>query len=127
MFVKKHGVALPRSRALLERNPMASGKALLGGVFGRFLFTTAQVVEKRQLSAHFLSLRVSGDALRNVEWALGDKVQVFLPGVGMRTYTPLSWDAGRGVTDFLIYAHGAGPGATWARSVHEGDAVQFFG
>lgn len=106
---------------------MVSGKALLGSVFGRFLFKSAEVVEKRQHSAHFLSLRLRGEDLCGVEWLAGDKAQVFLPGVGARTYTPLSWDAEQGTTVFLIYAHGSGPGATWARSAREGDVVQFLG
>ena len=64
------------------------------------------------------------DALEKM--APGDKVQVFLPDIGMRTYTPLSWET-RGATTFLAYVHGDTPGATWAKRVKAGDEVSFFG
>ncbi len=126
-FVKNREGGDPSRHALLERFCMVSGKALLGSVFGRFLFKTAEVVDKREHSTHFVSLRLRGDDLCGVEWEPGDKAQVFLPGVGTRTYTPLSWDIRAGTTTFLIYAKGVGPGASWARSVGVGDRLQFHG
>ena len=106
---------------------MASGKAIIGGVFGRFLFRDARVEQVRDLSSHFRWLELVGEGLRDVSWNAGDKVQVFLPRVGMRTYTPLSWDTARGATQFLVYLHGTGPGAEWGRNVRVGDRCQFFG
>ncbi len=106
---------------------MQSAKALLGGVLGKFLFRSADVVEKRQVSARFFGVRLQGEGLHEAGWEPGDKVQVFLPGVGMRTYTPFGWDVASGTTDFLVFAHGSGPGATWARRVETGERVQLFG
>lgn len=106
---------------------MASGKAIIGGMLGRFLFREARVGQVRDVSPHFRWMEVMGEDLRDVEWLPGDKVQVFLPGVGMRTYTPLGWDAALGGTRFLVYLHGHGPGAEWGRAVKAGDRCQLFG
>ncbi|MCY1036145.1 siderophore-interacting protein [Corallococcus sp. BB11-1] len=106
---------------------MASAKAMLGSVLGRFLFHDSQVTQARELSRAFRQVDCEGQALRGQGWTPGDKVQVFLPGLGMRTYTPLSWDEARGATSFLVYLHGDSPGAKWGRDVRVGDAVQFFG
>ncbi|MFP2962654.1 siderophore-interacting protein [Myxococcus sp. 1LA] len=106
---------------------MASAKALLGSVLGRFIFTDSRVTRIHERSPVFRQLDCEGPALKGQEWTPGDKVQVFLPGLGMRTYTPLSWDAERGATSFLVYLHGGSPGAKWGREVKVGDTVQFFG
>lgn len=106
---------------------MASGKAIIGGVLGRFLFRDSRVERVRDLSSNFRWMELVGEGLRNVSWNAGDKVQVFLPGVGMRTYTPLAWDSARGATQFLVYLHGNSPGAEWGRNVRAGDRCQFMG
>ncbi|NRD55035.1 siderophore-interacting protein [Corallococcus exiguus] len=106
---------------------MANAKAMLGSMLGRFLFTEAKVTQVREVSRAFRQIDCEGPALRGQGWSPGDKVQVFLPGLGMRTYTPLSWDEARGATAFLVYLHGDSPGAKWGRDVRTGDTVQFFG
>lgn len=106
---------------------MASGKAILGGMLGRFLFRDARVARVRDVSPHFRWMELEGDALRGVSWSAGDKVQVYLPSVGMRTYTPLAWDAARGATQLLVYLHGNSPGAEWGRNARVGDGCQFMG
>ncbi|RKI72820.1 siderophore-interacting protein [Corallococcus sp. AB049A] len=106
---------------------MANAKAMLGSMLGRFLFTDAKVTQVRDVSRAFRRIDCEGPALRGQAWTPGDKVQVFLPGLGMRTYTPLSWDEARGATAFLMYLHGDSPGAKWGRDVRTGDTVQFFG
>ncbi|MFP2927104.1 siderophore-interacting protein [Pyxidicoccus sp. 3LG] len=106
---------------------MASGKSIIGGVLGRFLFRDARVEQVRDLSPHFRWMELAGEALRDVSWSAGDKVQVYLPSVGMRTYTPLAWDTARGATQLLVYIHGNSPGAQWGREVRVGDRCQFFG
>ncbi|MFP2899384.1 siderophore-interacting protein [Corallococcus sp. 4LFB] len=106
---------------------MASAKAMLGSMLGRFLFTDARVTQVREVSRAFRQIDCEGPALRGQGWTPGDKVQVFLPGLGLRTYTPLSWDEARGATAFLVYLHGDSPGAKWGRDVRAGDTVQFFG
>ncbi|OJH38061.1 siderophore-interacting protein [Cystobacter ferrugineus] len=106
---------------------MASGKAILGSMLGRFLFREAQVEQVRELSPRFRWMELVGAGLRDSSWSAGDKVQVFFPGVGMRTYTPLAWDTVRGATQLLVYLHGNSPGAEWGRNVRVGDRCQFMG
>lgn len=104
---------------------MTSAKAMLGAIAGRFLFRVSRV-DAVQALGRFRRVELSGASLREVAWRPGDKVQVFLPDVGMRTYTPLFWEP-RGATAFLAYVHGEAPGATWAKGVKAGDEVSFFG
>ncbi|WP_394836676.1 siderophore-interacting protein [Pendulispora rubella] len=106
---------------------MATGQTLLGKMLGRLFFRHATATSVHEVSAHFRRVEFRGEALRNAGWAAGDKVQVFLQDIGMRTYTPLSWHEARGTTEFLLYAHGDGPGSRWTRGIRQGDACQFFG
>lgn len=77
---------------------------------------------------HFRLVDLEGEALRNVAWAAGQKVQVSMgSGLSARTYTPMSWDADGGRIRILTFAHGDGPGSRWASGLREGDACQFFG
>src|SRR5882762_4914517 len=106
---------------------MASGQALLGSMLGRFLFRQATATAVHELSPHFRRVELGGEALRNVGWTAGDKVQVFIPEIGMRTYTPLRWNEATGATELLLYIHGDGPGSDWSRKLRAGIATQFFG
>jgi ferric-chelate reductase (NADPH) len=106
---------------------MASAKAVLGNVLGRFIFQSASVTRIRDVSPRFREVEFEGPELRGIEWRAGDKVQVFLPETGMRTYTPLRWDAQKGTTAFLIYSHGSAPGASWSRELLVGAQARFFG
>lgn len=107
---------------------MASAKALFGAALGRLFFRDATVTNVRAIGEKFRLAELEGDALRGVSWSPGDKVQVYLPGEGMRTYTPIAWDGRAGKTSFLLYVHGASsPGARWARDLAEGARLQFFG
>lgn len=106
---------------------MASAKALLGSALGRFVFHDAAVAQTRDLSPRLRRIDLEGEALRGRSWEPGDKVQVFLPAVGTRTFTPLFWDAEKGATAFLVYLHGSGPGSAWGRNVEVGARVQLFG
>jgi len=106
---------------------MATAKAVIGNILGRFFFHDATVTSVREVSPQFREVELEGPALRGLEWRPGDKVQVFLPETGTRTYTPLRWDAQKGTTAFLIYLHGASPGASWGRELRVGARTQFFG
>jgi NADPH-dependent ferric siderophore reductase len=106
---------------------MASGKGLLLDSIGRFFLTEATVTSVEPLGERFLSVALSGTALRGADWTPGDKIQVLLPGRDVRTFTPVRWDAG-GTTELLLYLHGgATPATRWARAVAAGDAVRFIG
>lgn len=114
---------------------MASAKAWFGEALGRFFFRKATVSAVRETSAKLRLVEMAGEELRGVSWTPGDKVQVFLGDAGMRTYTPLRWDATAGETSFLCYVHGeasgggapASPGARWARDLAPGATCQLFG
>ena len=100
-------------------------KALLGAVAGRFLFRHGVATAVTALSEHFTRIDVRGAELDGAEFVAGDKVQVFLPGLGMRTYTPVTWD--RDATWFVGFKHGEGPGSKWVGSVKVGDEVAMMG
>ncbi|ATB33762.1 siderophore-interacting protein [Melittangium boletus] len=106
---------------------MATAKAVIGNVLGRFFFHDAIVTSVREVSPQFREVELEGPALRGLEWRPGDKIQVFLPETGTRTYTPLRWDTQKGTTAFLIYLHGSSPGASWGRELRVGARTQFFG
>lgn len=107
---------------------MASGKGLLLDSIGRFFLTEASVTSVEPLGVWFLSVIVSGAGLRGAAWTPGDKIQVLLPERDVRTFTPVRWDAGTGVTELLLYLHGGDTPATrWARRMAAGDVVRFMG
>jgi NADPH-dependent ferric siderophore reductase len=94
----------------------------------QWLMRPARVAAVETLSPHFRLVHLEGEALRNVAWTAGQKVQVSMgSGLTARTYTPLSWDIGSGRTRMLTFAHGDGPGSRWADGLREGDTCQFFG
>ena len=94
----------------------------------RWLMRPARVAAVETLSPHFRLVDLEGEALRNVAWTVGQKVQVSMgSGLSARTYTPMSWDADSGRTRMLTFAHGDGPGSRWASGLREGDTCQFFG
>ena len=105
---------------------MASAKALLGAVAGRFLFRHGKVTAVAKLSERFVRIDVAGQELVGAPFEPGDKVQLYFAGIGMRTYTPVTWEAS-GRTWFLGFAHGEGPGSRWVREVKAGDEVAIFG
>ncbi|MCZ4342646.1 siderophore-interacting protein [Sphingomonadaceae bacterium G21617-S1] len=88
----------------------------------------ASVAAVETLSPHFRLVDLEGDALRDVVWAVGQKVQVAMgTGLNARTYTPMSRDTDRGGTRILTFSHGDGPGSRWAGGLVVGDACQLFG
>jgi ferric-chelate reductase (NADPH) len=94
----------------------------------RWLMRPARVAAVETLSPHFRLAELQGEALKDVAWTAGQKVQVSIgSGLSARTYTPISWDGGRGSTRMLTFAHGEGPGSRWASGLREGDMCHFFG
>jgi len=95
----------------------------------RMFFRSAHVGAVTAHGTQFREIELTGDALRGVTWNVGDKVQVRTDPdeLTVRTYTPISWDSARGATRLMAYAHGDGPGSTWARTVAQGDSCEFFG
>jgi NADPH-dependent ferric siderophore reductase len=94
----------------------------------RWLMRPARVAAIETLSPHFRLVDLESEALRNVAWTPGQKVQVAMgSGLSARTYTPMSWDAKSGSTRILTFAHGDGPGSRWSSGLRQGDTCQFFG
>ncbi|WP_394827870.1 siderophore-interacting protein [Pendulispora albinea] len=106
---------------------MASAESWVTKTLGRLLFREAEVTAVHALSSHFRRVELRGQGLRGAGWSAGDKVQVYLPDTGMRTYTPLRWSESSGTTELLIYAHGDGPGSRWSQTLSAGDRFQFMG
>ncbi|PYE19835.1 NADPH-dependent ferric siderophore reductase [Paraburkholderia silvatlantica] len=92
------------------------------------LFTrNANVLGIEDIGSDFRLITLGGDALKNVQWTRGDKLQIQLGGWVQRTYTPMEWDAENGRTRILAYMHGDAPGANWARALRKGDDCMVFG
>jgi ferric-chelate reductase (NADPH) len=106
-----------------ERRP-----GLLERTFDRLLLRNTRVAAVQQVSARFRLIDLEGEALKGAAWAPGHKLQAKVAGpFTARTFTPIVFDAERGRTRILGYAHGAGPGSDWLRRVQVGDACQVFG
>jgi NADPH-dependent ferric siderophore reductase len=114
---------------------MASGKGIFINALGGLVLRQSRVDRVRDVSPRFRLLSVQGEALRSVEWTPGDKVQLLLPQLDMRTFTPLSWNRQAGTAEFLLYRNQAldeseateRPGTRFIRTVREGDACRFVG
>ena len=76
----------------------------------RWLMRPARVAAVETLSPHFRLVDLEGEALRNVAWTAGQKIQVAMgSGLSARTYTPMSWDADSGRTRMLTFAQAMVP------------------
>src|SRR5690606_8940967 len=93
----------------------------------RLLMKRATVTKTQVLSEHFRCVTLSGDALRDVRWTLGQKVHVAVGSWVYRTYTLLTWNAARGETELILFLHGDAPGAAWGCALTEGDDCALFG
>jgi ferric-chelate reductase (NADPH) len=92
------------------------------------LFTkSATVSEARTLDDRFRLVTLSGESLRGVRWAPGQKAQMSVDGWVFRTFTPLSWDPVQGSTQLLLFLHGESPAARWGRALKVGDSCTMFG
>lgn len=115
----------PGSKAVRISKAKPAGR--LEAAFQRIFTRAAHVVAIDDVGAKFRIITLGGEALRQVDWTPGDKIQLLLGGWVQRTYTPLDWDPLQGLTRILVYLHGDGPGANWARHVGIGDDCVLFG
>jgi ferric-chelate reductase (NADPH) len=101
----------------------------LADTTARVLLRSSEITAATDHGPHFRSIELSGDGLKNATWVPGDKVQVRSnsDGLTLRTYTPTCWDAIRGSTRLLAYAHGLGPGSEWIKAAIPGRQCQLFG
>ncbi len=92
------------------------------------LFHWCEVSDVVEHGEHFRSIRLRGVELQGRDWCAGDKVQVRLDGLTMRTYTPTGWDPLAGSVSLLAYCHGSNsPGDAWVRHAEPGVRAQIFG
>jgi NADPH-dependent ferric siderophore reductase len=105
---------------------MANFAEVVGHSLKKLFLRELNVVRVTRLTQRFERVDFASDALRGVRFAAGDKVQIALAG-GTRTYTPFSFDAARGALSLLVYLHGDGPSAVWAKGLSEGDRAYAFG
>ena len=106
---------------------MSSVKKILLKILGPLVLSKSKIVSNERLSPHFHLITIKGQALKKAQWIPGQKIQVQLKGDEMRSYTPTSWDESSGVMQTLVYMHGKGPGALWARDAKALDKVVVLG
>lgn len=99
----------------------------LEGAVAKLFTKSARVDGVNDVADGFRLVTLGGQALRDVAWVPGQKLQLLLGGWVQRTYTPLSWDAETGATRLLAFVHGEGPGAAWARGLAAGADCAVFG
>ncbi len=108
-------------------SPTEKRPGVLKAVLQKFFRRQSRVDSIEELNAKFRLITLSGDALKNVTWTPGDKVQIQLGGWVQRTYTPIDWVSEEGRIRILVYLHADGPGALWARSLRVGDGCSLLG
>ena len=92
---------------------------------------SATVIDVHKPANRYRLITLEGEALKNVRWQPGQKIQVRMGGFASRTYTPILWDGAEGVVQLLAYLHhqmiAATPATLWAESVRVGDTCHLSG
>jgi ferric-chelate reductase (NADPH) len=93
------------------------------------MLETAHVSDLSNLSPEFMRVELSAEAFRKTTWVPGSKLQIRprRGSMNLRTYTPIRWDADRGVTELIAFTHGEGPAAEWFGRVKVGDPCEVLG
>ena len=91
------------------------------------LFRSAEVEQVTDPAPGYRIVDLTGEALRDVRWVPGQKLQLRTDGFTTRTYTPTCWDPERGTTSLLAAVHGAGPGSALVADLQAGDELRCFG
>ncbi|SKC74346.1 siderophore-interacting protein [Paraburkholderia hospita] len=107
--------------------PTKKRAGLLESAMLKLFARSAHVLDMEDIGSAFRLVTLGGEALRNIGWTPGDKIQIQLGGWVQRTYTPIDWDAENGRTRLLIYLHADGPGTQWGRTLRNGDECIVFG
>lgn len=102
-------------------------KSILLKILGPLILSDSKILSNERLSPHFQLLSIKGKSLRKVQWIPGQKMQIKMKDDSMRSYTPTSWDPVAGVVQTLIFMHGNGPGALWARDALPASKVTILG
>ena len=116
------------AKMTLSLRPPPKTPGRLSQALTRLLMRRASVVAVEPLADRFRLITLRGPALAGVSWAPGQKIQIAMGSVFVaRTYTPMEWDASEGLTRFLGYAHGDGPGSAWLQALEPGAECDIFG
>jgi ferric-chelate reductase (NADPH) len=97
---------------------------LLGSWIGDQLLRDVVVESITDLGTSFRRVKLAGSALVGANVSAGDKVQVFLPDIGARTFTPFAANTWAGSFELAVYCHAAEPAARWARGLAPGSTVR---
>jgi ferric-chelate reductase (NADPH) len=95
---------------------------LLGSWLGDKLMRDTRVESVTEMGPRFRRVVLSG---LQAKIEPGDKIQVYIPDAGSRTYSPFG--ARDGAFELALFTHGNGPGSAWARALETGDRVRFIG
>lgn len=94
----------------------------------KLLMRQASVVAVEWLADRFRLITLEGEALRDVAWAPGQKIQVSMGSAFVaRTYTPITWNPEVGRTCLVAFEPGHGPGSEWVSGLQPGDICSLFG
>jgi ferric-chelate reductase (NADPH) len=108
-------------RSALYGDGVANLKSrFLGSWLGDRLMREGEVVSATTVGA-FVHVTVRSAAVP----AAGDKLQVFFPDVGTRTYSPFAVGGGR--FELAVFLHDRGPSSAWARALAPGRQIRFVG
>lgn len=100
---------------------------LLESAMHKLFMRHVHVLDIEAVGSAYRIVTLGGEALREIPWTPGDKIQIQLGGWVQRTYTPMDWDAENGRTRILVYLHADAPGTRWARTLRKGDPCIVFG
>jgi len=116
------------AKMTLSLRPPPKPPGRLSQALTRLLMKRATVVAVEPLANGFQLITLKGPALVGVSWTPGQKIQIAMGSAFVaRTYSPMEWDASEGLTRFLGYAHGDGPGSAWLRALKPGAECDIFG
>ncbi|HNH47310.1 MAG TPA: siderophore-interacting protein [Myxococcota bacterium] len=106
---------------------MSSLKGQILNLFGKSFLAKATVLSVEDVGPLYRRLRLSTDLKKEGAYQPGDKIQILLPSLDVRTYTPVGWSA-EGETEILVFRHTPGsPAGVWAAEVKVGDHFSFAG
>ncbi len=106
---------------------MSSLKGQILNLFGTSFLAKATVLSVEDVGTLYRRLRLATNVRKEGAYQPGDKIQILLPSLDVRTYTPVGWSA-EGETEILVFRHNAGsPAGVWAASVKAGDSFSFAG
>jgi NADPH-dependent ferric siderophore reductase len=113
--------------AALRESARRGGPGMFGQAVLKLLAHETTVDAVHALSPHFRLVSLRSDAFRGLAHVPGDKVQVCVGGMALRTFTPFRMGEADGSLDLLGYVHGSAPAARWLGAVAPGDRCHVMG